>query len=139
MAVNDFWRRLAGDNLAPGERYVSPSLLETALLDIATGDAGGITLAQTRTAFELAVGTDAGTEFTDLITSLQSIPGTAGLSGTKLILQERILNRIIRFAILGGRQSRITANPYDTASELRLRVRGLITAAGGTPAGTLAA
>lgn len=138
MAVNDFWRRFAGE-LNPGEAYISPTLLETALLDIATGDAGGITLAQTRTFFALAVGTDAGNEFTDLVTSLQSIPGTAGFGGTKLATQERVLNRIVRFALIGGRQTRITGNPYDTGTELRVRVRGLVTTAGGTPSGSLAA
>lgn len=140
MAVNDFWRRLSGE-LTEVEQslHIAPLLLETALLDIATGDAGGITTAQTRTFFGLATGTSAGDEFTDLLTSLGTLSGTAGIGGTKLAAQERALNRIIRFAVVGVRQGKIASNPYDTGNKLRLRAKGLITAFGGTPQGSLAA
>lgn len=138
MAVNDFWRRLSRDLSAAEEtadRYITPTLFETALLDLSAGS--GITQPQLRNHFGLAVGTDAGTEFGDLFTSLQSLPGTAGLGGTRLALQERVLRRIISVARLGSWPG-LAANPYRTGEQLRVRAKELIAAFGGTPTGTLA-
>lgn len=136
MAVNDFWRRLAGQT-DPGETNINPQLLSTALIDLASGD--GLTLVQIRGAFGLAVGTDGGTEFTDLITSFQSLPGTAGPTGTRLPLQERLLGYMVGSAQIAGRGTvKFPGNPYPNANALRQRVRALVTRFGGTPAGTLA-
>lgn len=142
MATNDFWRRFSREITEAENRagnYINPHQLECMLLDIATGDPGGYSLAATRVAFDLPAGTDRGTEFGDFIATLNLITGTAGFTGTKLITQERVLNRVVRFAVLGAQQTRLPNNLYDVGNDLRLRVKALFVFLGVTPQGTLGA
>ncbi len=137
MAAGDFWRRLSRD-LLPAEisagLYINPLLFESAIYDITTGS--GITLAQARVLFNLPVGTDAGTEFEDLATSANSLPGTGSV---KRALQQRVLQGITAAAIVAGRGARLPGNPYPDGNSLRLRAKALISLEGGTPSGSLGA
>lgn len=136
MAVNDFWRRLGGGDLTSAEfdakLYINPLLFEATALDLLSGS--GITLAQARVSLNLPTGTSAGDELTDVVTSINSIPGT-GLA--KRAVQRQVVQNLVAVAILCARGARIPSNPYPDGNSVRLRYKALVTLEGGTPAGTV--
>lgn len=139
MAVNDFWRRLARDlTIAEIDAglYISPILFQAALYDAATGVPGGITIPQARISFNLAIGTNAGDEFTDLVQSVATIINAGDLP-TQRSRRLRVLDGITFSAILAGRLTKLPSNPYPTGLSLRLHVKELVILEGGTPQGTL--
>lgn len=141
MAAGDFWRRLTGE-LTVAEResglYINPLQFQSALIDIVIGS--GMTVAQTRGLFGLAVGTDAGTEFGDFATSANTIG--AGQGTSEIRERKRLfIDALCAGSILAARFiPRPNANnPYPNSEALRLRMKALITSLGGTNSGSMAA
>jgi len=133
--VNDFWKRLGGElteaEISAGLR-LHPLFFQSAMLCVISG--AGMTLAQARTSLNLATGNSAGDEFTDVITSAQSLPGTGQAKRT---LQRQVLADIAAAAVFANRGTRIPSNQFPTGNSLRLYYKALITLEGGTPAGTV--
>jgi len=144
MAVNDFWKRLGGElteaEISAGLR-INPiffqAAMETVIAAVAPFTAAQWITAM-RTSLNLAAGNSAGDEFTDVITSAQSLPGAAG-SPEKRAVQRQVLASLVAAAIMANRGAKIPSNQFLTGNNLRLYYQRLIVQAGGTPANSVAA
>src|SRR5690349_4959193 len=126
MATNDFWKRVAGDlgtDEGNSELRISVELLGGVLGDLSLG-LGGITVAQARAMMRLDPGTDANSEFTDLINSAATI--TNANATTQRLLRGLLVEGIRYAAAIGERQDSFPSNPYGTGEAVRLRTKALI-------------
>jgi hypothetical protein len=138
MAVNDFWRALAGE-LTFAEREagmeISPILFFGFAFDVAMVGATGLTLAQARTSFNCTSG-DRLTELNDLASSIATI------AVANRHLRALVVLDLVAGGIVGMRSTKLPGNPLAGAgsgNKLRLRIKEMVTLMGGTPQGTLAA
>lgn len=152
MATNDFWNSLAG---VSGEIQVSAHSLHAALYDVFVSGSGAMTQAQGAALWALSG--DALDEYNDLVDSIDTIDTLLALILTADIRRSRQLAVIdgIFDSAACGQQTDLIGNVYNdpapyvdngnliegvrNGEKLRLRAKGLVTAFGGQPQGTLAA
>ena len=140
MAVNDFWRRLNREltkmEISAGLR-INPNFfhaaMETVIAAVAPFTAAQWITAM-RASLNLATGNSAGDEFTDFITSAQSLPGTGQ---AKRALQRQVLTSLVAASIMANRGTKIPSNQFLTGNSLRLYYKNLILQDLGTPAGSV--
>ena len=140
MATNDFWRRVSGLPSDPpseddASERIGTELLGAILFDLAIGS-GGYTTAQARVSMQLVPGSDADTEFTDLVNS--AITVTNANANTRRFLRGMVADGISAACAISEQGTTFPGTPYATPEAVRQRVREIIIAFGGTPQGTLA-
>lgn len=138
MATNDFWNRLSGAQGA--DPRITAFAFWCSLNDLVLPGAGG--LSQVTAAGLWQLSGDALTEFNDLAASFLTVTN----ANTDTRLQRRLAVASGIFAAVAlGEQGELPGNPYVAATgygdgeKIRSRAKALISAAGGTPQGTLAA
>lgn len=136
MSLNDFWNRVVG--YPPGEGgpdRITGYLFRGIVFDLAIGF-GGISVSEAESVMNLADPSDALTEWQDFASSMQTI--TNASATTQRLIRLAVLDGIAAAVFIGEQRSR-NQGIYETGELVRRRARDLVSAAGGTPQGTLAA
>jgi len=143
MAVGDLYRRLVYPTLTETEigqkLFIPADIFQSSMLCLITATSAAPNTAAVRIFLNLPVGTSAGDEFTDVITSANSLPGTGE---AKRRVQRQVLADFVAALKLASRGNKLPNEaaplPFPDGNSVRLYLKALIQQEGGTPAGSLA-
>lgn len=122
--ANAFWNRLVDNSITAAAPYISPEHFQASMLAVI--GSGSLTVANVRTQYGLAAGTEAGDEFGDLVTSAQNLSTALFPNGSTARRQVHayIVKKICSSARLAS--SGLTPNPWATGNGLRLEARSVL-------------